>query len=274
MKKMLMVATVPSMIGQFNMNNIQILQELGYVVHVACDFEDRSVWTDERVEKFKNQLEEISVKYFQVDFSRSPLKLFKHRKSYIQMKRIFAENGYEFTHCHTPIASVICRLVAHKMRVKCIYTAHGFHFFKGASLINWVIFYPIEKFFSRWTDVLITINKEDYYRAKKRFCAKRNVLIPGVGIDTEKFTLAKSSIEEKRTALGLSKDDFILISVGEVNENKNHRVIIEAVAKIQDNKVKYLICGRGALEEEHRQRISELGLENRVMLLGYRSDIS
>ena len=169
MKKVLMLATVPSMIGQFNMNNIQILQELDYEVHVACDFKDRSVWTDERVEKFIVQLEEQNVKKIQVDFSRSPLKLWKHKKSYAQLKKLFEDNEYAFIHCHTPIASVICRLVSHKMKVKCIYTAHGFHFFKGAPLKNWVIYYPIEKFLSRWTDIIITINKEDYQRAKEKF---------------------------------------------------------------------------------------------------------
>lgn len=273
MKKVLMVATVPSMIGQFNMNNIQILQELGYEVHVACDFNDRSVWTDERVEKFKAQLEENDVKFFQVDFSRSPLKVWKHRKSYVQLKKLLEKNEYEFIHCHTPIASVICRLVAHKMKVKCIYTAHGFHFFKGAPLKNWVIYYPIEQFLSRWTDVLITINKEDYQRAKGKMRAKEVVLIHGVGVDTKRFAECNVNREEKRQVLGFSQNDLVLISVGEVNDNKNHGVIIEAIAKLCNEKIKYIICGQGNLKEERAKRIKELGLENQVKLIGFQSDV-
>lgn len=274
MRKMLMVATVPSMIGQFNMNNIEILQNIGYEVHVACDFNDRSVWNDEKVEKLKKQLQEKNVKSFQVDFSRNPLNFFNHEKSYIQMKKLFKENDYDFAHCHTPIASVTCRLVTHKMKVKCIYTAHGFHFYKGAPLKNWLLYYPIEKFLSRWTDLLITINKEDYQIAQKKMHAKENILIPGVGVDIGKFQECNINFAAKRNSLGIEEDDFVLISVGEVNDNKNHRVIIEALSLISDEKVKYVICGQGKLEQKHIRRAKELGLEQRVKFLGYQSDVN
>lgn len=268
-----MVATVPSMIGQFNMNNIQILQELGYEVHVACDFNDRSVWTDERVEKFKNQLEEISVKYFQVDFSRSPLKIWKHRKSYVQLKKLFEENAYTFTHCHTPIASVICRLVAHKMKVKCIYTAHGFHFFKGAPLKNWVIYYPIEKFLSRWTDMLITINKEDYQRAKNKMNANEVVLIPGVGVDTKKFADCTVDKEAKRKEIGIPPNGVVLLSVGELSDRKNQMVILEALNILKNKNIYYLMVGTGYLKEEYEKLVKKYDLENNVKMLGFRTDI-
>ena len=143
MKKMLMVATVPSMIGQFNMNNIDILINLGYEVHVVCNWNDRSVWTEEKINNLKNQLEILNVKYFQIDFSRAVLDLPNHLKAYKQTIELIKKNEYAFIHCHTPIAGVIARLVCKKTNAKCIYTAHGFHFFKGGPLKSWLIFYPI-----------------------------------------------------------------------------------------------------------------------------------
>lgn len=275
MKKMLMVATVPSMIGQFNMNNIQILLELGYEVHVACDFNDRSVWTGERVEKFKDQLEEKNVKYFQVDFSRSPLKVWKHRKSYVQLKKLLEKNEYEFTHCHTPIASVICRLVAHKMKVKCIYTAHGFHFFKGAPLMNWVIYYPIEKILAKYTNILLTITKADFELARKHFKTGQIKYVPGVGVDLTKFSNSLTSEEkiQKRIDLGIQENDIMLLSVGEINKNKNHQLVIKTLAKMEQKNLHYFIAGVGELKDELVRLSRDLNIECQVHLLGYRNDI-
>ena len=135
-KRVLMVATVPSMIGQFNMNNIQILQEHGYIVDVAADFKDTSVWPAERVQRFKDQMEEMGIECIQLDFSRSPLKLNRHYQSYKETVKLIQERKYSFIHTHTPIASAIVRQAAHKTGTKVIYTAHGFHFYDGAPLKN------------------------------------------------------------------------------------------------------------------------------------------
>lgn len=156
-KRVLMVATVSSMIGQFYMNNIQILLDMGYQVDVAADFTDVSVWPLERIAKFKDQMAEMGIECIQLDFSRSPLQLKRHYQSYKETVELIKNRHYSFIHTHTPIASVIVRQAAHKTGTKVIYTAHGFHFYDGAPLAplkNWLIFYPIERHFSRYTDVL------------------------------------------------------------------------------------------------------------------------
>ena len=272
-KKVLMAATVPSMIGQFNMDNLRILQQLGYEVHVACDFEDRSVWTSERVQQLVEQLKKMGIGYFQVDFARSPLKLQKHLRSYTQLKKLFQENQYTFVHCHTPVASILCRTVAHQFQTKCIYTAHGFHFYDGAPLKNWIIFYPIEKFFSRWTDVLITINREDYRRATEKFHAKQVQYVPGVGIDMHQFTCDPAVAEQLRASLNVSEEDIMLLSVGELSTRKNHAVVIQAIRQLNNPHIKYFICGIGELEEKLKTMIHDLGLEQNITLPGYRSDV-
>ena len=268
-----MVASVPSMIGQFNMSNIHILLNLGYEVHVACNFYDRSVWTEERITKLKQEFDGLGVKYFQVDFSRSPIKLHKYKKAYLQLKKLLGENEYSFVHCHTPVASVICRIVTHYARIKCIYTAHGFHFFKGAPVINWLVYYPVEKILSRWTDVLITINKEDYKLAQKKMHAKKVVYIPGVGVDTKKFEICSVNREEKRKSLGIPKEAFVLLSVGELQERKNQNVVIEALRKLNNPNIYYLIVGKGELQDEYEESIKRYALESNIKLLGHRNDI-
>ena len=148
-------------------------------------------------------------------------------------------------HCHSPIGSVVARLAASQFRkdgLKVIYTAHGFHFYKGAPRINWMIFYPIEYVCSFITDVLITINKEDYNFAIKHMHSNQVKYIPGVGINVEKFSEEVSNREEKRRELGISKNDIVLFSVGELNDNKNHKIVIEALANIKEKNIKYLIA--------------------------------
>ena len=278
MKRVLIVSSVPSMIGQFNMSNIKILQDMQCKVEIACNFDDRSVWDERRISELKEELKSKGVPFYQIDFVRNAWKVSKHVRSYKQMKRLVHRKKYDMIHCHTPIAAMIARIVAHQERIKIIYTAHGFHFFKGAPIKNWLLYYPVEKFLSRWTDCLITINREDYHRAKSKFYAKRTEYIPGVGVDTKKFCKpieedARKIKRKKRMEFGLEMDDFIIVSVGELNLNKNHQAIIKALVKVENKKVKYLICGQGELRNKLLFLIRKYSLEDRVFLLGFRYDI-
>lgn len=273
MKKVLIVATVPSMIGQFNMNNISILLNMGYEVHVACDWKDRSVWTNEKVQNLKEQLNNLNVTYFQINYSRSMLNVINHFHSYRQTLELLINNKYEFIHCHTPIASAIARLACRKTKTKCIYTAHGFHFFKGSPLKNWLFFYPIEKYLSKYTDILITINKEDFTLAKSKFYASKVYKVPGVGIDTKKYIECNVDKDSYRKKLGINISDFVIISVGELSERKNHSTIIKAISKLDNPNIKYLIAGIGNKKKDLEDLICKLHLEEKVFLLGFRSDI-
>lgn len=271
--RVLMVASVPSMIGQFNMDNIQILLGMGYKVDVACDFSDMSVWPKAKVMSLKKQMEESGVLCLQVDFSRSPLSIKRHLNAYKKIVRLLKENDYEFIHTHTPIASAIARLAAKKTHTKVIYTAHGFHFYHGAQLKNWVLFYPIEKHLSRYTDILITINKEDYNRAKEKFKSSQIFYVPGIGVDIEKINMCCVDIEHKRTELGLKENDIMLLSVGELSERKNHEAVIRALKVLNNDKIKYFIVGKGQLKEYLENLISDMNLQNQVTLLGFRTDV-
>lgn len=267
MKKALIVATIGGFICAFEKNDIKLLKNLGYEVFVACNTEGR-----------EEELRQLGCKIVHLPIARNPLKK-QNIKSYQLLKKLMEKEKFDLVHCHTPVGGVLARLVAknhRKIGTKVIYTAHGFHFFKGASLINWLVYYPIEKWLSRYTDLLITINHEDFERAKT-FNAKKIEYIPGVGVDIEKFsckTISASKKEKLSKEFEIKKGDVVLLSVGELSSRKNQRVIIEAVSKLKQNNIKYLIVGEGALKEEYLSLIHKYQLEKQVVLTGYRNDIN
>ena len=190
-----------------------------------------------------------------------------------QLEKIVKSRKYDIVHCHTPVAALCTRLACRKARkkgTKVIYTAHGFHFYKGAPLKNWLLYYPIEKFCALFTDVLITINKEDYAFAQKKIKAKSIEYVPGVGINPDKISKTVVESTAKRKELGVPADATLLLSVGELNDNKNHETVIRAIA---DMDVYYLIAGKGFLQEHLQSVIDSLNLSTRVKLLGHRTDV-
>lgn len=269
-----MLASVASTIDQFNMPNISLLQELGYEVEVACNFVHGSNCSDERIAQLKENLSEQNVRFHHIDFTRQVFNLKQEYIAYRQLKKLVGETSYDFIHCHTPIGGVIGRLVGHKHGVKVIYTAHGFHFYTGAPLLNWLLFYPIEKWLARYTDVLITINEEDYARAKSKFRAKSLKYIRGVGVDTSVFNPAAIDAAGKKQQLGIPEAAHVLLSVGELNNNKNHAVVMKALKEINNPDYHYVICGKGAKKEELGNLAEELGIADQVHLLGFRTDVA
>ena len=219
---------------------------------------------------------ELGCKVFHIPCTRSPLD-----NSNLQAVKILRElvekEQYDIVHCHTPIAAACTRLACRKLRkngLKVFYTAHGFHFYMGAPLKNWLVFYPIEKICSYWTDLLITINEEDYRLSQRKLNAKQFALVNGVGIDLRNFAKPEPAQMQKiMEELNLPQDAILLVSVGELNANKNHSTVIKALAKITDQRLHYAIAGRGAKREELIALAQELGIGERVHLLGYRRDI-
>lgn len=260
MKKILYTASVDIHFKAFHIPTFKMLKNHGHNIHVASNGDSYIECVDQK---------------FDIPFERSPFNK-SNIKAYKHLKKIISENNYDIIHCHTPVTSILTRLVARKARksgTKVIYTAHGFHFFKGAPVLNWLIYYPIERFCARFTDVLITINKEDYERAK-RFNVKRVEYIPGVGIDTQSFKNMSVNIKQKRIELEIPEDAFLILSVGELNKNKNHRVIIKALSKIKNPNIYYCICGQGDSKSNLISLAQRLGIKNAVKFVGFRNDIS
>ena len=273
--KALIVASVASMIEQFNMQNIQLLLDNGYDVDVVCNCKVGNTISDERVQDLISYLAKKGVSVIHVPIPRKISDVKGIIDSLLQVKKLCDKNIYKILHCHSPIGSVVARLAAKESRekngTKVIYTAHGFHFYKGAPKQNWIIFYPIERVCAKLTDVLITINKEDYEFAKGHMKAGKVVYIPGVGIDTTKFKLEGFDKAQKRAEIGISENDIMIISVGELNQNKNHEVIVKAISKLEKEHIHYFIAGRG--NNEHYLRKLSVSLGVHLHLLGYRTDV-
>lgn len=217
---------------------------------------------------------------YHIDTSRLPISLGNIR-AINQIKELVKNNQYDIVHCHTPLAALATRIACRKFRklgMKVFYTAHGFHFYSGAPLKNWLMYFPVEWMCSWWTDVLITINKEDYKRSLNCFHAKKSIYVPGVGINTEKFKRTNFKNDNfrirKREELGVPIDCFLITSVGELSLNKNHAIIIKAIAELNDNSVHYIIVGKGPYELSLKKLIEKLDLKGQIHLLGYREDVA
>ncbi len=263
MKKVLFVATlVKNHMMEFHLPYLALFQEKGWHTAVAArnDYDDPAQCRIPHCDVF-----------FDLPYQRSPLSPDNWR-AYKGLRKIVKEGSYDLIHCHTPVGAMTARLAAAGTGTKVIYTAHGLHFYQGAPKINWLIYFPVEWMLARLTDVLITINQEDYSFASRHLKAKRVVYIPGVGIDTAKFRPDKARALALRESLDIPRDARVLLSVGDLNANKNHAAVLEALAKTPEP-FHYLVCGRGPLKGELEAKAEALGLGDRVKFLGYRDDV-
>ena len=263
--KILIVATVvKTHIMEFHIPYLKMLKEMGWETAVAArnDYENKSDCSIPYCDS-----------YYDIPFERNPFKPGNFR-AYKQLKELIDREGFDIIHCHTPVGGVLGRLAARKARKhgsKVFYTAHGFHFYKGAPLLNWLLYYPVEKMLAGLTDVLITINSEDYGRAQS-FSAGKVIYLPGVGIDTDRFSADRFNKDrDLRSELGIPQNEKVILSVGEATKNKNHRSVIEVMPQL-DN-VHYVICGSGQLIDQLKKLTEDISVSDRVIFAGYRTDL-
>lgn len=262
-----MVSTISTTLATFLLPHVRGMQHEGWIVDGVAN----------GISNNQDCVNTFNFVY-EIEWSRSPFDVVHMIKAMKQIKEIVEEGGYDVVHVHTPIASAVTRFALRRMvktkQIKMMYTAHGFHFYKGAPLLNWLVYYPIEKYLSCYTDVLITINKEDYAIAKNKMHAKHTEYVPGVGIDIEKIKSIKVNRNKKRSELGIPQDAFVLISVGELNKNKNHEIVIKAVGAMKGaQNIHYIIAGQGPLDKYLFSMAERYGLGKRVHLLGFRADV-
>ena len=264
MKKVLFVATITKHITTFHLPYLKMFKEHGYEVHVATDDDAQIPYCDV---------------HHKISIRRNPFKI-DNLKAIKELKKIINEEKFDIVHCHTPMGSVVARLAAKEARkngTRVIYTAHGYHFYKGALLINWLLYYPVEKWLAKYTDTQITITQEDYDLAKRKFKIKDLHLVHGVGLDEEKFNIFISNAEKENLKQELRIDDKSVVCtyVAELNKNKNQQLLIKATKRLKDdnNNVTLLLVGKGKYEQKLLKLIKKLDLEENVKLLGYRSDI-
>lgn len=263
-KKVLFCATVDYHFKAFHLPYFQWFQDMGWEVHVAAGGHMNLPFVDKK---------------FSIPIRRSPFHP-ENLSVYRRLKQLIQDNGYDMIHCHTPVGGVLTRLAARQARqkgTKVLYTAHGFHFCDGAPLKNWLLYYPIEKFLSSYTDCLITINEEDFERAKqmkKTDCDAKK--IHGIGVNTDRFRpVSPGESERLREKHGFSAGEFILVYPAELNGNKNQGILIESAALLKRSipELKLVFAGEGAMEEPYRKKAESLGVSDIVRFYGFCRDI-
>lgn len=278
MKNVLIITTVSGFLEKFEKNNVKILQDMGYTIHYAANMNEQQYPFD------VDRLKADGVILHHIDIEKSPYMVLNNSKAYRQLRKIIEDNSITLIHCHNPVGGFVGRCVARKFRkrgMKVIYTAHGFHFYKGAPFINRTAYKGVERLMARNTDTLIVINDEDYQYSKTLKLRKGGQVykIPGVGLDLEKFKpYSAEEINKRRKELDIAADEHMIVTVGELNENKNQYVILEAVAKLiaekpQEVKIKCFICGEGFYSDKIDNWIREMKLEGYVVKCGYQRDV-
>lgn len=265
--KRILITSTDLMMVQFLMPHVKNLSERGYEVILACsEVGDRLNEVREKIGRYVKAI-------YVVRLRRSPLSLTNFR-GYKDMKVVMENAHYDIIWTNEPVMGVVTRLCAKRLRrngTKILYMAHGFHFYTGAPVLNWMIYYPIEKLMAHHTDMIVTVNAEDYHRAKK-FEVDEVKYIHGIGINTDRLKL-EDQRWSIRKELGLKDTDFIVLSVGELNKNKNQQTIIKAIAKVNDPKIHYLMCGKGNQYDNLVNLVHKLGLDNNIHFLGYRREV-
>lgn len=263
MKKILYVTTVSRTINAFLVPHIKYLLDLGYKVDCACNVD----------QAISGELIARGVRVFNVPYQRTPFSR-KNFRALSEIKEIQDVEKYDIMHVHTPVAAFFTRLIKRNFpNIKVVYTCHGFHFFKGSSMLSWILFYTAEKIAARWTDIIVTINEEDFQNAKRLgYEANRVFKVNGVGI--EDFIL-RGNETNIRNELGLSKCDFIITVIAELNINKNQIQLIKAMNKLsrEYKDIKVLFVGDGDLYCKLKNKIKQYNLEKSIFLLGYRTDV-
>lgn len=274
-KRVLIVASVVSFIEWFNKENVDYLNKtLQCELHIACNFDYMEDTDEERTRAYIDKIKSEGVILHNIHFARSPFSS-QNIDCYKQLKSIIDENHFDLIHVHTPTVSILTRLAARKARKEgttVMYTCHGFHFHNAAPKKNWMMFYPMERMMSRFCDYIVTINKEDFNRAKT-FHAPNVRYIPGVGVNINRIHDCKIDKKAYKREIGVPEDCVLILSIGEMIERKNHEVIVRALAEVQNPNVYYAICGKGPLREHLEQLANELGVGDRVKILGFRKDI-
>ena len=266
MNKILFVANVAKEhIMKFHLPQMREFRKNGWQVDVACAGEETIPDCDRQ---------------FHASWKRSPFtpKTFKGVR---ELTAIINKGQYDVVYCHTPVGGLVARLAARKARkngTKVIYCAHGLHFFKGAPLINWLLFYPIEKWLARYTDVFFAVNAEDYATVQKHLSDRMiKTLVPEVGANFERLQIEdKNEVRRSyRETLGIPADAPVLIYVAELIKNKNQQLLVHALKELLPSApdCRLLLVGPEHDDGALRRLIDEQGLTEQVQLLGWRSDI-
>lgn len=273
----LLIANSASMIDHFNKDNIRILQDMGYHITVAANFKEGNSSTKERIDAFSQELARQGIDIIDLPIPRSVTQIGKTLKSISILRRYMKKHPCRIVHTQTPFGGVVGRLAAKKARrqgvSKVIYFVHGFHFFHGAGIKNYLLYYNIEKILSHYTDCLITLNNEDFTAAKEKFHHPNVRYVAGVGVDTDAIASHPVDKASVRKRFHIPSDKRIILTVAELIHRKNVEGCIRAFAQTNRTDAVLVICGKGILLDSLKELCDTLNVRDSVLFAGYRTDV-
>lgn len=270
MKKILLLSPTGSIHSRFNTANIKAIDKLGYELHLLANFEN-GPGPEGKNEAFAKSC--IEQGYFVHNFPFSRGGALKNIAYVSELKKFLRKEKFDIVHAHTETGGLLLRLASSaKGPSRFIYTAHGMSFWKGCPLKNRLIYKTIEWWICGGMDKNLGMNQEEIDVLRK-WNSKTAAYVHGIGLNLERFQKTGRPREEVRAEFGLKADDKFIVSVGELDDNKNHITVIKALAMLEHKNFKYVVCGVGPNKEMLEKYAQERGLGEKVILAGYRSDI-
>lgn len=266
-KKVLLIASTASMIKQFNVRNIRLLQQLGYDVTVAANFDEPGTITKKIAKKFIQDLKSEKVDIIQVNFERGTGHINNNVSLVYQIRKLVKNNQYDFVHVQAALASILVRVALIGTNIPVLYTAHGFQFSKQSSLIRNIPFFVLEFVMSFFTWGIITINDDDTAIVRKYFHAKHAFRINGVGVDLTKFSNNRNALENS------NKNIVEMITVGELSKRKNQNIVLRAMKELDNPQLHYVLVGIGSEKENLIKLSEELQISDKVHFINYSENV-
>lgn len=256
---------------QFTAQELTALQTLGCEVHLACPLEKPYI-SQEAMHLLEERFPQLV--WHDIAFTDSLHAFRRNRKAGQELEQLLEELKPELVHCHGTIAGIYGRRAAEHLGIPAFYTAHDFRIYRGCLLPERLGFGFLERRYSRCTQVMYTVCPEDGNYAKKHLHARTVISLPDMGLDYERYAIPARSRDEVRAELRIPEDATVLLSVGTLRMQKRLRIVLQAMARLRDmEQLHYVICGEGPDMAFLQKLIANLRLQERVHLLGYRTDI-
>ena len=270
MKRALLLAPMGSVHRRFNQANIAALQSLGLQVELCANFENGN-GPEIHNQSFVEECEIRGIKTHSIPFARHSLT--GSLKCLSQLKELLSREQYDLVHTHTETGGLLLKLAhSEKGKSKFIFTPHGMSFWKGSSLKSQLLYKPLERWICSGMDMNLGMNREEL-ECLESWNRNNATYVHGIGLDLSRFKSRYDSSKAVRKEFLLSTNEKLILSVGELDNNKNHITVIRALAQLGRKDWKYVICGVGPNEDILMQEAERMGLKEHVVLAGYRSDI-
>ncbi len=273
MKRILVLSDTASLQDLNNRSNLNLLLEMNCEIHVGCNFTHGNTTSSERVDAFANELRDADITCLQLSFQKLKNHFANQKNVEKELDRIFRAFEYDLVHCLT-LSSLWCAgPIAKKYHIPVMCTSYGLPVYEGVSLITRLKLAPKMKKASKYAEVFVCCNYEDYSFAKSNFKSKHVFRIPGIGLDPYRFRAPTVSRHRMRDFMEIPQNAVTLITVGALTKQKNHAVILKALARLRMLEIHYVICGGGDNADYLYKLTQNLNLNDRVHFTKHRDDI-